>query len=358
MPLPNVPVLAVDLAAIRANYRLLKDRHAANTAAAVVKANAYGLGMDEVARALWAEKCRTFFVATLSEGVQLRKTLPDARIGVFNGLMAKEEKKYIEKRLTPVLNNIPQLERWAKIATPSFPAMLHVDTGMTRLGLTDSELDYALTRHGRFLQNGLAYVMSHLACANEKKHPKNTQQLTRFRTALGKLPGVKASLSNSSGLFLPEAFHFDLARPGCALYGINPTDGKNPMRPVATLSAPFLQIRTLDRDETIGYGATFTARKGSRIGIVAFGYADGWLRSLSNQCHAYVAGVKVPVAGRVSMDMIALDLSHLPAAALARATHAEFLNDKQTVDDIARAAGTIGYEIFTRIGQRVERRYT
>jgi len=357
MPL-HVPTLAVDLAALRANYRLLKDRHTAHAAAAVVKANAYGLGIEEVARALWNEKCRTFFVATLAEGIALRKILPDARIGVFNGVMAKEEKNYIKQRLTPVLNDVGQIERWAKIANPSFPAILHVDTGMTRLGLTASDLTQATKRYPEFLKNGLAYVMSHLACANDKKHAKNAEQLKRFQSALKLLPGVKASLCNSSGLFLPKGFHFDLPRPGCALYGINPTDGKNPMAPVATLSAPFLQVRTLDRNEAVGYGATFKANQNSRIAIVGFGYADGWFRSLSNKCHAYIAGVKVPVVGRISMDMMALDVSTIPEAKLKAGARAEFINTQQTVDDIAKAAGTIGYEVFTRIGRRVERRYS
>lgn len=356
--MPNVPTLEVSLPAIRANYRLLKSRHAKQSSAAVVKANAYGLGMDEVAPALWDEGCRMFFVATLAEGVALRKALPDARIGVFNGLMPREEKKFVKQRLTPVLNDIGQLERWEKATAASIPAILHVDTGMTRLGLTASELEHVALRHHHFVTNGLAMVISHLACANEADHPKNAEQLKRFRAALAKLPGVKASLCNSSGLFLAEDFHFDLGRPGCALYGINPVQGKNPMQQVATLSAPLLQVRTLDRNESVGYGSSYDAPAGGRIAICAFGYADGWMRTLSNKGFAYVEGIKVPIAGRVSMDMIALDVSAIPQKKITAKTRAEFINAQQTVDDIAATCNTIGYEIFTRLGRRVERRYS
>ncbi len=200
-------------------------------------------------------------------------------------------------------------------------------------------------------------LMSHLACANEPDHPKNAEQLRRFREALKLLPGAQASLCNSSGLFLPPEFHFDLARPGCALYGINPGEGKNPMQPVATLSAPILQLRTLERDDTVGYGATYAAKKGSRIAIAALGYADGYFRSLlSNNAFAFVAGHKAPIIGRISMDMLALDVIRRSRKRRSPKTaRAEFINAQQTVDDIAAACGTIGYEIFTRIGRRVKR---
>ena len=350
----NTPTLTIDLAAIRANYRLLKSRHAKGSLSAVVKADAYGLGMKAVAPALWAEGCRTYFVATLDEDIALRKCLPDARIGVFSGLLAKQEKKFTRYRLAPVLNDPGQVERWEKVA-PAAPAIIHIDTGMTRLGMTQADLQKLVARHHRFAEHGLAYIMSHLACANEPEHPKNAEQLARFRQAMQLLPRVRGSLCNSSGLFLDSKFHFDMARPGCALYGINPTNDNNPMQQVATLSAPLLQIRTLDRDETIGYGATYKAVKGSRIAIAALGYADGWLRR--NQGCATIAGIKVPIAGRVSMDMVALDVSQAAPELLTPDTRAEFMGSQQTVDDIAKACGTIGYEIFTRIGARVQRHY-
>jgi alanine racemase len=353
----NTATLTVNLTAIRANYQLLKSRHAKQSLAAVIKANAYGMGVKEVADALWAEGCRTFFVATLEEALLLRKQLPDARIGVFNGLLPKEEKKYLRYRLTPVLNDLGQVQRWEKAAPAGTPAIVHIDTGMTRLGFTQSDLKTLALRHHHFAEHNVAYVMSHLSCANEPTHAKNTEQLARFREAMQLLPRARGSLCNSSGLFLDAKFHFDMARPGCALYGINPTGGANPMQQVATLSAPLLQVRTLDVNETVGYGATYNAPKGSRIAIAGLGYADGWMRLQSNAGFAYVAGVKVPLAGRVSMDMIALDVSQVPEKSITASTRAEFINEKQTVDDIANACGTIGYEIFTRIGKRVQRQY-
>lgn len=348
--------LEVNLGAICANYRMLKERHAAHKVAAVVKADAYGLGMKAVAKALWDDGCRVFFVATLSEGVALRKQLPEARIGVFNGLLRGEEALFLRYRLAPVLNDVGQVERWVAKAPVDAPVMLHVDTGMTRLGLSQPELENVVARFPQ-LKRSLAYVLSHLACGNEPQHPKNAEQLVRFRQALALLPGVKASFANSSGHFLPEDFHFDLGRPGCALYGITPIEGKNPMRQVAILRAPLLRIRELDRDETVGYGATAALPKGSRVALAAIGYADGWPRLLSNLGHAYIAGQKVPLLGRVSMDMTALDVSGLSEAQLMQASAAEFINAAQTVDDVARACGTIGYEIFTGLGPRISRRY-
>jgi len=348
--MPNCAILDIDLSAIAANYQLLKKTHAKHNVAAVVKADAYGLGMAAIAPMLAGEGCKEFFVATLAEGITLRALLPNATIGVFNGLLAGEEKDYAQHRLVPVLNDL------GRIQDSGFriqgDVIIHIDTGMTRLGLTESELKTLpriLNPESRIL------LMSHLACANEPQHPKNAEQLSRFKTALALFPGARASLCNSSGIFLSDDFHFDVARPGCALYGINPTSGANPMRAVAKLSAPLLQIRTLDRDETIGYGATASAKKGSRIAITAMGYADGFFRNLSNKGFAFIAGYKVPVIGRVSMDMVALDVSALPDNALN--ARAEFINAQQTVDDVANACGTIGYEIFTRIGSRVLRQY-
>ena len=350
------PVLDVHLGALRANYRLLKDRHARKASAAVVKANAYGLGVEHCSKALWEEGCRDFFVATLAEAIELRACLPEASIGVFNGLLAGQEKDFLAHNLLPVLNEPGQLERWEK-ASPHAKAIIHVDTGMTRLGFDSTQLHTVAGRHGAFLQERVVLLMSHLACANEPLHPKNAEQLSRFEEAKKLLPNVRTSLCNSSGFFLDTAFHQELGRPGCALYGINPTEAVNPMQPVATLTAPILQIRTLDRDETVGYGGTYPAAKNARIAITGLGYADGWFRSQSNHGFAYVAGHKMPIAGRVSMDMIALDISQLPEPLLTEGLAAEFINEKQTVDVVAQSCQTIGYEIFTRLGRRIQRTY-
>ena len=351
------PTLEVNVSALRANYRLLKNYHAKNSIAAVVKANAYGLGVGEVGLALWAEGCRDFFVATLEEGIDLRAILPEVRIGVFQGLFAGEEQEFSYHRLAPVLNDISQVERFVKseLRLTCKNIMVHVDTGMTRLGLSAADLENPII--AKLQGFGPVTVLSHLACANTPNHPKNAEQLARFQSALSYFPDAKASLANSAGVFLPLEFHFDIARPGCALYGINPTEGKNPMQHVATLSAPILQIRELDREETVGYGATAPASIGSRIAIVALGYADGYFRMLGGQGVAYVAGHKAPLLGRVSMDMVAIDVSAIPQKEISENIRAEFINELQTVDDIAAQCGTIGYEIFTRIGRRVKRVY-
>jgi alanine racemase len=349
------PTLTINLAALIANYNLLKNTHAKNSVAAVVKANAYGLGVSGVSKALWAEGCRNFFVATLEEGVELRGVLPDANIGLFQGIFPGEESEYIAHNLSPVLNDLSQLGSYTKIlsANQKIQAIIHVDTGMTRLGLCESDLKNPIlstlnTQHSKLL-------ISHLACADTPTHEKNAEQLARFHAAIKYFPDAKYSLANSAGVFLPQDYHFDIARTGCALYGISP---KNPMRHVATLSAPILQIRTLDRDETVGYGATAPAKKGARIAITALGYADGYFRMLGNLGHAYIAGQKLPLIGRVSMDMVAIDVSSIPEAQIDLATSAEFINAQQTVDDVAQQCGTIGYEIFTRIGRRVKRVYS
>lgn len=353
MPDFHGATLTVDLSALLDNYRLLKSRHAKNHIAAVVKANAYGLGAQTISRSLWQEGCRDFFVATLEEGIELRQYLTQAQIGVFGGLGKREEEAFLRYELTPVLNTLEQIERWQK-AAPLSSAIIHVDTGMTRLGLSESDVKKLSTLAPR---PSPLLLMSHLACANDPAHPKNAEQLERFNAAMHYFPGVKTSFANSSGLFLPEDFHGDMGRPGCALYGITPAACKNPMRQVATLCAPILQIRTLDRDETVGYGALRPAKKGDRIAITSIGYADGLPRGLTGKGFAYVAGERVPFAGRVSMDMIALDVSNVPEQKLTDDVRVEFINEKQTVNDIACLLDTIGYEIFTRIGSRVKRLY-
>ncbi|MDX2112907.1 MAG: alanine racemase [Alphaproteobacteria bacterium] len=346
--------LSINLSALRANYRLLTSQLTRGACGAVVKANAYGLGVETIAPALFQEGCREFFVATLEEALQLRGVLPEAAIAVFGGLHGGEEKDYAEHRITPVLNSLEQCARFARMTDDGWrmTAILHVDTGMSRLGLSQSDLQSIC-----HLSSIIHHLMSHLACANDPSHAKNAEQLARFREALALFPKTKASFANSAGIFLGSDYHFDLARPGCALYGINPIDGANPMQHVATLSAPILQIRTLDRAETVGYGATYSAPKGARIAICALGYADGLLRCLSNNGFAYVAGQRVPIAGRVSMDMVALDVSSIPESELRTDMRAEFINEQQTVSDIAAIANTIGYEIFTRLGERVKRVY-
>jgi len=347
----NSPTLKIDLAALARNYALLKSK-AGGKCSAVVKANAYGLGVREAALALYDVGCREFFVATLEEGVELRNTLvtghgSQAAIYVFHGVRKNQAKDFIAHELIPVLNDRAQIEHWNNAG----PAALHIDTGMCRLGVTPAEAETLAAHHWTL-------ILSHLACANEAAHPGNAKQLTLFKKALAHFPGARASLANSSGIFLSNEHHFNLARPGCSLYGISPDTARpNPMEHVATLSAPVLQYRVIDHDQPVGYGGTATARKGSVLATVELGYADGFQRVLSNHAFGYAAGVKVPLIGRVSMDMVSIDVSSVPEHLRTPDLRIEFICRQQPVDMLAEAAGTIGYEIFTGLGRRIKRVY-
>jgi alanine racemase len=354
-------ILTIDLDAVAANWRLLRDRAAPAACAAVVKADAYGLGATRVAQRLYVEGCRSFFVAHLSEGAALRPRLPaDAAIHVLNGAPAGAEADTVGLGLIPVLNAPQQIAAWrsaARAAGRALPAALHVDTGMARLGLAPAETD-ALAADPTALDGvNLTLVMSHLACADAPDHPANARQLTRFRAARALFPAARASFANSSGLFLGPEYRFDLARPGAALYGIAPQSGPNPMRAVVRLQARVIQTRDLPAGEPVGYGCSWTAQAPARIATIAVGYADGWLRSASERGAATFKGARLPFAGRVSMDLITLDVSALPADALRPGDLVDLLDPRSGVDAAAEAAGTIGYEILTALGARYARRY-
>lgn len=348
------PVLDVNLNALAANYRLLTSKHPQKRCAAVVKANAYGLGVGEVSKTLYKAGCREFFVATLEEGIELRKIfascgLQGSSIFVFHGCRRDEYVEFIAHNLVPVLNTLEQWEAWDKVN----PCALHIDTGMTRLGITPEE---ALKLQPATRSPQL--ILSHLACANDPEHPKNREQLSAFKIVRAHFPSALASLANSSGVFLGADFHFDLLRPGCSLYGISPnTSLPNPMEHVATLSAPVLQLRAVTKDTSVGYGALGFVKKGSVLATVELGYADGFHRCLTGHAYGYVYGVKLPVVGRVSMDMVSVDVTALPPHLRNEDLRIEFISKDQPVDVLAEAAGTIGYEIFTSIGRRVKRVY-
>lgn len=347
----HCPTIEVDLAALARNYTLLASRHAKRACAAVVKANAYGLGVAQVASSLYHAGCREFFVATLEEGVELRKIVSaDARIYVFHGARSGEQKDFAAHALIPVLNSVQQLEIWDKTVYYA----LHVDTGMCRLGVTSQEA----IAHAQ-VKGNLKLLMSHLACAGSPTHPKNEEQRNQFADVAKHFGGVAKSLANSSGVFLGENFHHDLLRPGCSLYGISPNLSlPNPMEQVAVWSAPVLQYRHISQEQTVGYDAMGKASAGQVLATVELGYADGFQRILSNgKASAYANGVKLPLLGRVSMDMVTLDVTSLPENQRTADLRVEFIGKNQSVDDLAKAAGTIGYEIFTGLGQRVKRVY-
>ena len=356
-------ILTIDLDAIAANYRLLRGRLAGAACAAVVKADAYGLGMEHVAPALARAGCETFFVAHIDEGIELRRLLPDAGIHVFNGLHAGCEPVFAEHRLVPVLNSLGDIEAWARFcgragASPFPPADIHLDTGMTRLGLPPDEVDVLAGEPDRLGSIDVAYVLSHLACADEPGHGLNRRQVDAFRKARGALAAGAASLANSSGIFLGPDYHFDLARPGAALYGVAPVPGEsNPMAQVVRLQGKILQVRDVDTPQTVGYGATHRIARRGRIATVAVGYADGYLRSLSNSGGANFGDIRVPVVGRVSMDLITLDVSDLPHRTARPGDLVDLIGPHNPVDRLAADAGTIGYEILTSLGSRYHRVY-
>ena len=355
-------VLTIDLAALVANYRFLRDRLVGVECAAVVKADAYGLGAARVAAALFRDGCRQFFVAHLNEGIDLRAALPDeAEIFVLNGLMPGAEALCLEARLTPVLNSLAQIDGWTGLSRRvgrALPAILQVDSGMARLGLSPAEVDRLVQDPARLGGIGLRAVMSHLACADEPDHPANQAQLAQFEAQRRRLPPAPASFANSSGIFLGADYHFDLARPGAALYGVAPVPGApNPMRAVVRLDARVIQTREIAAGDAVGYGYAFTASAPTRIATLSVGYADGWLRSVGRAGIAYVGDRALPIAGRVSMDSLTLDISTLPADMLKPGDFVELLGPHQRVDDVAAAAGTIGYEILTSLGGRYRRRY-
>lgn len=355
-------ILTIDLAAVAENYRILAGQAAAGVGcAAVVKADAYGLGLERVAPSLWAAGCRDFFVAQLDEGVALRSLLPDAAIHVLGGLLPGLEEVFLAHGLTPTLNALGEIEIWAERARRGRAALaadLHVDTGMRRLGLPPDELDRLAGEPQRLAGIEVSLLISHLACAEQRDHPLNARQLAAFRAARARLPACPASLANSSGIFLGPDYHFDLLRPGVALYGANPTpDRANPMREVMRLDARVWQVRDAQPGETVGYGATHEVSRPTRIATVALGYGDGYPRALSNRGQAYAAGRRVPVIGRISMDSVTLDVSALPAGQLRPGELVELIGPNLPLDEVAAAAGTVAYELLTQLGGRLYRAY-
>ncbi len=356
--------LAIDLGALSANWQMLADRVGEDVAtAAVVKGDGYGIGLEQAAEALAETGCHTFFVALPEEGVRLRRAVHDAAIYVLDGLIIGSADTLVVNDLRPVLGSIPEIEEWAAIkrAGARTGAAIHVDTGMNRLGLTPAEARNLSGQRDLVETIRPSLLMSHLACADTPDHPMNRRQLNAFRAVRVLLPNIPASLANSAGIFLGADYHFDLVRPGIALYGGRAVQtGPNPMRTVVTLEAEVLQVRDVKRDETVGYGATQTCLQMSRIAIVGVGYADGYHRAASSSdarpgARAFVKGTSAPLIGRVSMDLLAIDVSHIHG--VERGDRVELFGPNVSVDEVAGHAGTIGYELLTGLGRRFERIY-
>ena len=396
-------ILEVDLAGIAANWHLLAHEAAPARCAAVLKANAYGLGAAPVARALLDAGCHMFFVATLDEGILLRHALGDTpEIAVFNGPFPGTAAEFAAHGLVPVLNEPGQIAQWAAaaprvlrdaprlrraapqdedhlyLASKAYPhpeeaaerpsrrahrhssntrgnAILHVDTGMARLGLDAGEFASVVENPPPFPWRA---VISHLACADSPDHPLNERQRARFAAAAARLPGVTASLAASSGIFLGPSYHFDLVRPGAALFGVNPQPGRpNPLRQIVRLFGKIVQVRQIDRGQSVGYGAAHVMAAPGRAAIVAVGYADGWLRSFSHRGCGTLAGTRVPLLGRVSMDLVTFDVTAVPPGLAHPGAMIELIGADYGVDEAAADAGTIGYEILCALGSRYHRVY-
>ena len=361
-PLMNNPdfetaTLSVRLGAVVDNYRTC-GALADTRIAGVLKANAYGLGMEPVARALANARCDTFFVARLEEGERLRPIVPDARIFVLDGASSHCAEALIAHRLTPTLNSLDEITVWSAVAhsrRTNLDAAVHIDTGMNRLGLPAYEATVLASEARERLRDlNLVLVMSHLACSDDPSAKMNAQQLARFRATLAMLPPAPASLAASGGVMLGPDYAFDLARPGIALHGGNPQPGTpNAFKTVVCLTGRVLQLRRVDKGEVVGYGATFQAERPTTLATVALGYADGLMRTIGNRGMGAINGMRAPVVGRVSMDLITLDVTEIPSAKVG--TEVEFIGDTISLEEAAAAARTANYEILTAIGARVPR---
>jgi len=362
--------LTIDLGAIVENWRFLGARAGSSppptaACAAVVKADAYGLGLAEVAPALYQAGCREFFVALVHEGVQLRALIPpDATVYVLHGPQPGAEIECAQHTLVPVLNSPDQLQRWSNLANTRgerLPAVLQVDTGMRRLGF--EARDFEALHVEAFASANLSGVepillMSHLVSAEDPADPINRIQLEQFQIARKRWPGLRCSLANSSGIFLGPAWHFDLLRPGAALYGVAPVPNQpNPMRPVIRLQAPIIQTRMIARGDRVGYNHTWRASRPTRVATLSVGYADGYLRSLSNRAIVRFMGQTAPLIGRVSMDTITVDVTELPEHQLTPGAQVDLIDSAHDINQVATEAGTNAYEILTSLGPRYRRQY-
>ncbi|WP_417496577.1 alanine racemase [Maricaulis sp.] len=350
------PRLVIDLAAIQRNFAALQRLAPTARTGAVVKANAYGLGASRVIPALADAGCRTFYVAHTAEGREAREALAgrEAEIFVFNGFWPAELESLRAARLFPVINDLHQLQQLRDLA-PDLPCAIHFDTGMNRLGLGPNAAQTLLDSPDWLTGLDVRQIMSHLACSHEPAHPLNGRQLERFAAVRARLPGIPASFANSGGAMLASRYHFDILRPGLALYGGHPAPGQaNPFEPSVRIEAPVLQVRRIAAGDCAGYGAIFTATHDMQVATVATGYADGLVRACGDGGYGRIGGVKVPIIGRISMDLTTVDLSQV-SGPVEPGDWVSFLGED--VEPMAQAARTITYEFLVRLGQRFQRTY-
>ncbi len=356
-------LLTIDLGALRANYRTLRDSAGTSECACVVKADAYGTGAQAAVRALIQAGCGSFFVATFGEAEIIRGLARDAAIYVLDGFFAGSGPAFAKLAIRPVLSSLAEVKDWAAFCREhgsALPAALHADTGMNRLGLQRSEVEQLAGEPELLAAFTPALFMSHLACADDPDHPLNETQLTAFEALCAMLPTCPASLANSAGIFLGARYHFDLVRAGFALYGGKAIAGREPLNAVVRLEARILQIHDARAGESVGYGAQQILQRPTRIATISLGYADGILRSLGardgqNGLTGYIEGHEAPALGRISMDLITLDVTDMPEALARRGAWVEIIGEHVSVDDLARQAGTIGYEVLTSLSRRARR---
>jgi len=357
------PLATIDLNAITHNYRFLQHQCGNVPVAAVLKANAYGLGTIPIAKTVYAAGCRRFYVAHYEEALELRSVLPDVTLSVFHGVPSGAEDDALEKNITPIINDLGALERMRDVAKKldkPIAITLHRDTGMNRLGFGTAEWN-TLTHSPELLAGlNVTTIMSHLACPETPAHPMNEQQHATFINAAKHFPAAQKSLCNSYGIFLGPHMHYNEVRSGRALSGIIQ---QPELKSALSIHAPIVQLRLIDSDGAVGYGATQSVKKDMRMAILAYGYADGLQRAFSNndqdqQHHFYIHGYAVPLVGRVSMDLSVVDVSQVPEHLIHVGGMVEIAGPHQSLDALARQIGSIDYEVMTQMGNRVERRYT
>ena len=355
-------VLAVDLAAIADNYRQLTQRTAGAVCAAVVKADAYGLGAAQVAPVLEQAGAQEFFVAHVDEGLALKPYVSDrARITVLHGARPQALQDCVQSGLRPVLNSLEQIAQLRALAEKTdrpFDAVLQLDTGMSRFGLSEADVKEISENPSLLKGISVSLIMSHLACADSPENPANEWQRDNLKAYAALLPAAPLSLAASSGVFLGPEYHFNLVRPGAALYGVAPNaTAPNPLKQVVRLQAHVLQTRSLSKGDRVGYGLTWQAEGSCRVATIATGYADGFARAGASTGCVWFNGKKLPILGRISMDSMTVDVSSVPEHELGPDALVDLLNSDYGVDDVAKAEGTIGYEILTSLGRRYHRVY-
>ncbi|WP_019223919.1 alanine racemase [Bartonella rattaustraliani] len=359
---PYAAVATIDVRAIVANYTTLAQHVTPSECSAVVKANAYGLGAETIAPALYQSGCRSFFVAQIEEALQLKSILPsNVTIALLNGLPYMMEEFVAQSGIIPVLNSWNAIESWQTLChkkNKKLPAIVQIDTNMNRLGLDQKELQQLIKQPTLFEKADIKYIISHLANGEDATHPSNAAQLASFKTALSQLPPCKASFANSGGIFLGQDFYFDLVRPGIALYGISPCK-KHPisLKSVLKLEAQVIQSRSVDAGIPVGYGESFITNRPSTLITISTGYADGWLRALSNKGSVYFNGYKLPIVGSISMDSLIADATDLAHKKPQRGDWVELIGAHQTLEDVSQDANTIPHEILTSLGPRYKRIY-